>query len=748
MISKKVSINFEGREYTLESGKYAKFASGSVMVSCGDSMVLVAATASQKELDNIDFLPLQVEYREKTASAGKIPGGFLKREGRPSDNEVLTSRLIDRPIRPMIPKTWHYETQIIATVYSADPNVLPDTLGAVGASAALMISDIPFNGPISEVRVGRINGEFIANPTYDQIEECDIDMIVGGTDNAITMVEGESKEISEEDFLAAIEFAHDKIKQLNGLQKELAEAVGKVKREFIEFEVPEEIREFIKESIKDKIDHYVHAQSSKEERSAARKEIQETAENALTEKYGEDEEHADKIPMYLNEVVGKLEKSEMRKMIIEEKRRLDGRAYDEIRPITCEVGILPRTHGSALFTRGETQSLSTLTLGTSRDEQMIDGLHPVFTERFMLHYNFPPFCTGETGRLFVGRREIGHGHLAWRALKAMLPEQELFPYTLRIVSDILESNGSSSMATVCAGSLCMFDAGVPFRKSVAGIAMGLIKEDDQVAVLSDILGDEDFLGDMDFKVAGTVDGITAFQMDIKIEGLSIEIMKTALEQARRGRLHILGIMNEALGAPRLDISAYAPKFETIKVPVDMIGAVIGPGGEHIRNIVKESGAEINIDDDGTVTIAATSTEDSEKAKEMIAQLTRKPEEGKIYTGTVKEIREGLGAFVEILPKVQGLLHISQIAYERVEEVSDYLKEGDKIDVKLLEITRDGKYRLSRKAVLPKPEGYVEQDDDRPQRRSSGRPGGSRSDSRGGRPGGNRPGGNRPAGDRR
>jgi polyribonucleotide nucleotidyltransferase len=708
------TVDFEGREYSLETGKLAKFAN-SVMVRCGDTMVLVTAVASEKELEGIDFLPLQVEYKEKYAAAGKIPGGFLKREARPTDKEVLCSRLIDRPIRPMIPKSWHYETQIIANVFSAEPDVNPETLAAVGASAALLISDIPFEIPVSQVRVGRLKGEFIANPTNKELEDCDIDISVSGTDLAIMMVEGEMHEISEDDFIAALEFAHQKIRTLNELQADFVTLFekenGKVaKREFTIPEVPAEIVDCIESIATEKLNNFVHKFSTKSERQEGRKELRDVIFAAFINKFINSEEFSkqieeqnlteEKLEKMYNEVISKLEKKLMRAMILDEKIRLDGRKLTEIRPIECEVDYLPRAHGSALFTRGETQSLTTLTLGTSRDEQLIDGLLPTYNERFILHYNFPPFSVGETGRLMTGRREIGHGHLAWRALKGMLPEQDSFPYTLRVVSDILESNGSSSMATVCAGSLSMFAAGVPMKKAIAGIAMGLIKEEEKVAILSDILGDEDFLGDMDFKVAGSADGITACQMDIKIdEGLSTDFLRKALEQAKAGRLHILGIMNKCIAEPAKELSPYAPRYESIKIPQDTIGAVIGTGGETIRSITRETGAEINIAEDGTVLIASTSREASEAAIKMIRGLTAKPELGGIYTCTVKEIREELGAFCEFLPKTQGLLHISQIAKERVSKVSDVLSLGEKFEVKLLEITRDGKYRLSRKALL-------------------------------------------------
>ncbi|MCX7737064.1 MAG: polyribonucleotide nucleotidyltransferase [Candidatus Kapabacteria bacterium] len=706
---KRSSIEFEGKEYSLESGRFAKFANGSVMVKCGDTMILVTVVASEKELEDVDFLPLQVEYREKMSAAGKFPGGFLKREGKPSDREILTSRLIDRPIRPMIPKGWHYETQIIATVYSAEVDVDPETLGAVGASAALMISDIPFTGPISEVKVGRINGKWLANPSVKQLEQSDIDITVAGTDDSIVMVEGESKEISEDEFIEALEFAHSKIRELNDLQRKLIEQFDVKKREFNPTDPPEELVNSIKDFISEDLDKYVHTVTTKTERHNLRNELLEKSIEFVKEKFSSEEDYdEEKTKRSVAEILNKLEKNAMRQMILDEGKRLDGRGLEDIRKISCEVGLLPRAHGSALFTRGETQSLSTTTLGTKSDEQMIDGLLPTYTVRFILHYNFPPFSTGEVGRIGgVGRREIGHGNLAERALKAMLPSFDEFPYTIRVVSDILESNGSSSMATVCAGSLSLFDAGVPMKKPVAGIAMGLIKEGEKYAVLSDILGDEDFLGDMDFKVAGTEDGITACQMDIKIQGLSVEIMRKALEQARRGRLHILSIMNETLDEPREELSPYAPRFTVFSVPQDKIGAIIGPGGENIRGIIRETGVEINIDDDGKVTIAATSKEPAELAKAMITSQIRNPEEGEIYIGEVKEIREGMGAFVEILPKKQGLLHISQIAHERTSNISEILKVGDKIEVKLLEITPDGKFRLSRKALLPKPEGYEE-----------------------------------------
>lgn len=705
---KKSSIVFEGKEYTLESGRFAKFANGSVMVSYGETMVLVTVVAGRDEKEDINFLPLSVEYREKLSAVGKFPGGFMKREGKPTDNEVLNARLIDRPIRPMIPKGWYYETQIIANVFSAEPEVDPDTLAATGASAALMISDIPFSGPISEVRVGKVDGKFVANPSNEIASQSLLDITVAGTDNAIIMVEGESKEISEDEFIEALEFAHNKIKELNQLQKDFAAQFQIEKREYKKEAIPEELQQLVINEIKADVNEYIHKVTTKSERGKTRDEFDQKAISKAMEVYGENEEIAPKIEKWVKAIVNDFEKQEMRRMIINEKRRLDGRGLEDIRKITCEIGLLPRVHGSALFTRGETQSLVSVTLGTQKDLQTIDGLDPVYQERFILHYNFPPFSTGEVGRMMTSRREIGHGHLAWRALKEMLPTETEFPYAIRLISDILESNGSSSMASVCGGSLGLFDAGVPMKKPVAGIAMGLIKEGDDFAVLSDILGDEDHLGDMDFKVTGTYDGITACQMDIKIEGISFEIMKQALKQARDGRIHILGIMNETISKPKDDLSPYAPRFMKIQIPTDTIGAVIGTGGETIRSITSRTNTEIFIEQDGTVTISSANLDNAEEARKIIEQLTKKPQVGEVYNCEVKEIRPNLGAIVEFLPKQQGLLHISQISNDRVEDVSAYVQVGDKLELKLIEVTPDGKYRLSLKAMQP---GYVEKERD-------------------------------------
>ena len=701
-----------GKELSLEVGRFAKLADAAVMVRYADTMILVTAVSSPEPKD-LDFLPLTCEYREKHASSGKIPGGFFRREGRPTTKETLSSRLIDRPLRPLFPKEWRCETQIIATVYSYDMENEPDVLATLGASAALTISNIPFSGPITAVRVGRVDGEFIINPTLEQTRASDLEILVAGSDASIVMVEGASHEISEADFIAAMEFAHHWIREMNAMQRELAELIGApAKRPITPIEPPADIIAAIETAITDRIRTSIRTSSTKEERSALRKEIKLAALEAAAAVVASNEAYAElKIEKIVGSAVKSIEAREMREMILTDGKRLDGRSTTQIRPITIETGVLPRPHGSALFTRGETQSLTTVTLGTKSDQQIIDGLLPTFERRYMLHYNFPPFSTGEAGRFgFTSRREIGHGDLAERSLEPFIPAEQDFPYTIRVVSDILESNGSSSMATVCAGSLALFHAGVPMKKAVAGIAMGLILEGDRVAVLSDILGDEDFLGDMDFKVTGTGEGITACQMDIKIEGLSVDIMRTALEQARQGRLHILGIMNEHMAQPNAELSEYAPKLTTIMIPVEMIGAVIGPGGEMIRSIVKETGAEINIEDDGSVTIAAVNQSSADAAIARIREITKPIDIGSVFKGKVKEVREGLGAFVELRPKKEGLLHISQLDHRRVATVAEILKVGDIVDVKVIEVQPDGKVRLSRKALLPVPEGMEAYED--------------------------------------
>ena len=692
---KEIEIGKE--KFIIESGKFAKQSNGSVMVRYGDTMVLVTAVAAG-EREDVDFFPLSVEYRERSSAAGKIPGGFFKREGKPSEKEILSARLIDRPIRPLFPDEYINDTQVAAFVYSYDGENDADVLAAVGASAALTISDIPFLEPIGEVRIGRVNSEFIVNPSHKQVEQSDMELVVAGTDSSIMMVEGESKEISETDLLDALKFAHTEIKKLVKAQNELRELCGKPKIQVTEKTVDENLVKDVNDLAFKRIKEAVATVLSKEERAAKNKEIEEALLEALSEKYPESE-------AAIKNLLHDIEKNLMRERILEEGMRLDGRTTTQIRPITIEVGVLPRTHGSSLFTRGETQSLSTLTLGTKGDEQIIDGLQEEYKKRFLLHYNFPPFSVGETGRYSgPGRREIGHGNLAERALKSIVPEVELFPYIIRLNSDILESNGSSSMATVCAGSLALMDGGVPVKGAIAGIAMGLVKEGEKYAVLSDILGNEDHLGDMDFKVAGSEKGITAFQMDIKIQGISYEIMEKALQQAKEGRLHILGIMNEVINVPREKLSPYAPVLLFTKINPEKIGTLIGPGGKMVQALQKEYEVEIYIDEDGTVNISGQNADKAREAREFIKRLTSDPEVGKTYEGKVMKITE-FGAFVEILPGIQGLLHISQIDRQRVKKVEDVLKEGEMVKVKLLKM-ENGKMSLSRKALLDNKEQEV------------------------------------------
>jgi polyribonucleotide nucleotidyltransferase len=691
VVTKEVEVG--GKTFSFETGRFAKQADGAVMVRYADTMVLATVVSSKETKEGQDFFPLQVEYREKTSAAGKIPGGFFKREGRPTEKEILSSRLIDRPIRPMFPEAYFNETQILVTVYSSDSQHDGDVLGACAASAALMVSDAPFDGPIAEVRVGRIDGKYVINPTYDELEHTEIDVTVAGTESSIVMVEGESLEISESDMLEALRIGHDAIKALCRAQIELARQVGRAKRAVTPAQLPEGLAEDVKKLAATKLKELSQTVLTKDQRSEATAKVYEEVNLALAEKYPEQSTTIDGV-------IHDLEYHAMRSTILEQSKRLDGRGLTDIRPITCEIGLLPRTHGSALFTRGETQSLTTATLGTKLDEQVLEGLMAETTKRFMLHYNFPPFSVGEVGRVMgPGRREIGHGNLAERALKNLIPSETEFPYTIRVVSDILESNGSSSMATVCAGSLALFDAGVPVKQPIAGIAMGLVKEGDKVAILSDILGNEDHLGDMDFKVAGTKQGITAFQMDIKIQGITLEIIEKALSQAKEGRLHILNVMSQSIAEPRAELSQYAPRLQTIKIPVDMIGSLIGPGGKNIRQLVKDSGAEINVEDDGTVTVAAVQKESADKAMDYIRKLSELPEVGKVYQATVKKIME-FGAFVEILPGKEGLVHISQLDTKRVEKVDDLFKVGDSLEVKLMAIDSEGRLSLSRKALLP------------------------------------------------
>lgn len=695
---KKVETEWGGRPFSLESGQIAKQANGAAVVRYGDSMVLVTVVASENRRENIDYFPLTVDYQEKTFSAGKIPGGFYKREGKPSDKEIITCRCIDRPIRPLFPEGFFEEIQIIATLLSADPEHEPDILAIIGASAALEVSDIPFRGPIAGVRVGRIEGQLICNPTLQQIKEGDLDLVVAGSREAVVMVEGSAKELPEEAFIEAIAFAHQSIQKILDLQEELKQAIGKPKLPFPSPEINESLFARIKELAYVKLKETVQI-PKKQERYQRLDELGEEVKAALLPEF---EEEQKSISPYLQ----KLEKEIIRKMIIEEQRRIDGRSTTDIRPISCEVGILPRTHGSALFTRGETQVLVTTTLGTSEDEQRLDSLIGETFKRFMLHYNFPPFSVGEVRPMRgPSRRDIGHGNLAERAITPILPQDPDFPYTIRIVSEVLESNGSSSMATVCGSTLALMDGGVPIKTSAAGIALGLIKEGEQVAILSDILGDEDHIGDMDFKVAGTIKGITGFQMDVKISGITSEIFKKALYQAREGRLYILDKMKEAIIEPRPDISMYAPRIKTIQIPPEKIRDVIGPGGKIIRSIVDQTGVKIDIEDSGEIHIASANIEALEKAIKIIRDLTRKAEPGELYLGKVKKITD-FGAFVEILPGTEGLVHISQMDHGRVNSVRDVLSEGDDVLVKVLSIDPTGKIRLSRKEAL----GHVPQDD--------------------------------------
>jgi polyribonucleotide nucleotidyltransferase len=694
-----------GIDFSIETGRMAKQADGSVLVRHGDTVVLVTVVASRTPTDK-DFQPLFVEYREKLYAAGRIPGGFFKREGRPGEKETLSARLIDRPIRPIFHKNFKYETQIVAQVLSYDGQNQPDILGIVGASAALAISDIPFPEVLSGVRVGKIDGAFVVNPQTTQMEKGDLDIVVAGTDSAVIMVEGGANEVSEDDIIQAVAVGHEEIKRLNGLQRELIQRVGpKEKRPVPEPEVVEDLDRAIEAKYADPVRRALRIRG-KMDRQDAMTALHEEALAAFAEQYPEREK-------YIAQRIEDIEKREMRRMILGEGVRADGRRAEDIRNITSEVGVLPRTHGSALFTRGETQSLVALTLGTGQDEQMLDTIEGESWKRYMLHYNFPSFSVGEVGPFRgPGRREIGHGALAERALKPMIPSEEDFPYTVRLVSDILESNGSSSMATVCGGSLALMDAGVPVKKAVAGIAMGLVLDGDRVAVLSDIMGLEDHLGDMDFKVTGTRDGITAFQMDVKVAGVSETILKRALEQAKRGREHILSVMDRTIAAARADISPFAPKITMIKIPVDKIREIIGPGGKVIRGIQDESGATIEVEDDGTVKIAAVDKKSSDIALRRIEEITAEPEVGKIYEGVVRSI-VNFGAFVEILPGKDGLLHISEIAHRRIEKVEDVLKVGDVVRVKVVDVNGDGKVRLSKKVLEEAPPGSGSEHTGRP-----------------------------------
>ena len=695
------TIRVGDKNITLETGRIAKQAQGSVLVTCGETMVLVTVCGTTEPRPGIDFLPLSVDYVEKTYAAGRIPGGFFKREGRLRDDEILVSRLIDRPCRPLFPDGYRNEVQVVATVLSVDKENPSDTLGMIGASCALHISPIPWDGPIASVRVGRVEGKFIANPTYDEIEKGDLNIVVSATRNAIVMVEGECSEISEADFADAIFFGKDAVQGVIDLQDKMREAIGVTKWTFTKAEAPaglaERVRAVSLTGIKDAC-----STREKHTRYSKFKDVKKATVAALTSEFPEKEG-------FIKEAYEDLRYDTMREQVVYEGQRVDGRDLTTVRPITIEVGFIPRTHGSTLFTRGETQAICTVTLGTSRDEQRVDGLVEEEWKRFLLHYNFPPFSVGEVKPLRgPGRREIGHGHLAERALARLLPDKEQFPYTIRLVSEITESNGSSSMATVCGGSLAMMDAGIGVKSPVAGVAMGLIMLKDKYAVLTDILGDEDHLGDMDFKVCGTEKGVTAIQMDIKISGLTREVVEKALSQARTARLHVLSKMNEALATPRADLSAHAPRITQIKVKPDQIRTIIGPGGKMIKAIVDQTGCAIDIEDDGTVAIASPDNASVQKAIDIIKSLTMTPEVGETYKAKVTRV-EPYGAFLEFAPGKDGLLHVSEIDWQRVEAVEDYMRLGDEVEVKIIEVDREGRVRFSRKALLPKPEGYVERE---------------------------------------
>ena len=688
----KVEMEIGGRTLSIETGRFAKQAHGAVAVRFADTMILAAACAEKEAREDRGFFPLTVDYREKTSAAGKIPGGFFKREGRPSEKEILSSRIIDRPIRPLFPDGFKCETQVLITVLSSDQENDSDILGLIGASAALSISDIPFDETIAGVRVGRIAGEFVINPTLQQLEDSDMNIIMAGSADAVTMVEGGCKEISEDDLLGALSFGYDVIKKIVVLIDELKARAGKPKREIVPPEVDEDFVSKVNDRVASVIPE-INFTPDKHERSNAFDELISKTVEELEEEYPE-------CKRKVVTIVEEIEKADMRKRIIADGKRMDGRGLTDVREVTCETGVLPRTHGSALFTRGQTQALATVTLGSKADEQRIDDIMGETTKSLMLHYNFPPYSVGEVRpQRGPGRREIGHGALAERSVEKILPTEDAFPYTIRIVSDILESNGSSSMATVCGSSLALMDAGVPVKCPIAGIAMGLIKEGDNVAVLTDILGQEDHYGDMDFKVTGTRDGICAFQMDLKVTGISLDIMRAALQQARDARLHILEVMDRTIDKPRAELSSYAPRIFIMKIKPDKIGLVIGPGGKMIRQIIEETGAKIDIEDDGTVFIAAVDQSAGEKARETIEALIEEPEIGKVYEGKVKRIA-AFGAFIEILPNTDGLLHISEIDHHRIERVEDVMRLNDSVTVKVIDIDPEGKIRLSRKVLLP------------------------------------------------
>ncbi len=688
---KKVEADVGACTMTFETGKMARQANGAVVVSCGDTMVLVTAVAEKKTKD-MGFLPLTIEYQERMYAAGRIPGSYFRREiGRPSEKEVLTCRLIDRPLRPLFPKGYCSETQVIITVFSADQEIDPDILAMNGASVSLAISDIPWNGPIAAARVGYVDGEYILNPTRSQLEQSQMNLVVAGTETAVVMVEGRTGELAEDVILEAIFFAHEGIQPLIAMQNELRREIGRPKRQVVAPEINETLRARVEEVAAAGMEEVVTT-ADKMARGERYDQLKEEVLAQIDEELYESESE-------VLDLLSDFKKSLMRDRIVNRSQRIDGRAFDQVRPIECEVGALPRAHGSALFTRGETQAMVIATLGSERDEQHLEGLGGDVYRRFMLHYNFPPFCVGEV-RFLRGpsRRDIGHGTLARRGIEAVLPSDEEFPYTIRVVSEVLESNGSSSMATVCGASLALMDAGVPVKAPVSGVAMGLIKEDDKVVVLTDILGDEDHLGDMDFKVVGTSEGITALQMDIKIDGVDREVMGRALAQAREARLHILDRMARAISEPREAVSEHAPKYISIKIHPDKIRDIIGPGGKVIREMTAEYDSKIDVEDDGTVKIFSNNSEQSKALVARIEEMTAMPEVGKIYEGEVRTIKD-FGAFVQILPGTDGMVHISELKKERVNKVTDVLKEGDMVRVKVIDIDNRGRIRLSRKAAL-------------------------------------------------
>jgi polyribonucleotide nucleotidyltransferase len=717
----RIERTFAGRTLVIETGRMAKQAAGSALVQFGDTVVLAAVTVSDNE-SHLPFFPLTVEYKERTYAAGKFPGGFIKREGRPHDHEILACRIIDRSIRPLFPEGFKNEVQVFVYVISADQENDADMLALLATSYALNASRIPFKEPIGGVRIGRVQGHWVLNPTFQQREFSDMELVVAGSRDSIVMVEGGALEVSEADVLEALQISHTGIHELVAMQQELLATTQQPTMAWTRAEAPEGIKVRVQELAEGHITEALNQKDKHTRIEAVERKKKELAEGLLAEFPDNAKD--------IHTLLGDVEYYALRNQVLDTKKRVDGRAVDEVRDISIDTSLLPRTHGSALFTRGQTQSLVVATLGTAADAQRLDSVNEPKEQlkTFMLHYNFPPFCTGEVRPMRgTSRREIGHGNLAERALQAVLPPFEEFPYTIRIVSDILESNGSSSMASVCGGSLAMFDAGVPLKAAVAGVAMGLITDGKRYAILTDILGTEDHLGDMDFKVAGTRDGITSIQMDIKVEGLDLKIMQEALEQARRGRLHILEEMDKALAAPREELSPYAPRIVTMKIPTDKIGDLIGPKGKTIRGIQDETGATLSVEDDGTVTIAAVGGESMERARQMIAALTAEPVVGDVYEGVVKSTT-AFGAFVEIMPGTEALLHISELKHERVANTEDVVKKGDTVRVKLVDRDERGRLRLSMKALEPRPEGMPEPDpsEARPPRSDGDREGGRRS----------------------